>query len=708
MPNHEVLRVGLLGAGYIAEFHAKALKSISSIQLTAICDQNFSKAKKMAKYFGIPRTYASLDEMLAKEKLDVIHLLLPAPGHFQAAKQILKKKIHLFLEKPICLLAKEAEELIQLARINNRLLGVNHNFLFYPIYEKMKNHLQNKDIGPIQNICINWQLEFEPAGTYLPSPWLYENPLQIFLETGIHPLAMLSDLVGLPENYTLEADAPVILPNQKTVFRHWRLNGSFRNTAVSLLFSFLPGETNRSITLLGKIGHSKIDFEENTVITKLHTKYRTDLDRFWISLRSSQQLKQQAFNTLRKVIFSKLHLFGALDPYAESLQKSIQTFYHNFPNKLDPRHDPVFGKNLIAFCNDAIARLPTPPPSVEKKLPAPSSLKPSILVLGAGGFIGQALVHQLLREGLTVRILVRSIVKLPFASGTAHLEIIEGDIFTEETLNKAMQGIQTVFHLARGSGTSWEEYQATEVEMARLVAKACLKENIRRLIYTSTIDVYYAGNRNDIITEQTPLDPAISTRNFYARAKAESEYLLMSLFRLENLPVVIFRPGIVIGPGGPPFHLGIAQWQHHGAVCQYYGKGKRPLPLVLIEDTIAALIKGMNHPGIDGESFNLIGPPLISAREYTNELSRVLQMHIQEFGTPIWRYYATDIGKWVLKTLIRSPQRKFPSYRDWKTRTQQAFYDCSKARSVLQWQPEEDFCLLVEKGIKEPALQANF
>ena len=54
------------------------------------------------------------------------------------------------------------------------------------------------------------------------------------------------------------------------------------------------------------------------------------------------------------------------------------------------------------------------------------------------------------------------------------------------------------------------------------------RSRVQRLIYTSTIDSYYAGAKAGTITETTPLDPHIAWRNLYARAKAESEELLMA------------------------------------------------------------------------------------------------------------------------------------------------------------------------------------
>ena len=86
--------------------------------------------------------------------------------------------------------------------------------------------------------------------------------------------------------------------------------------------------------------------------------------------------------------------------------------------------------------------------------------------------------------------------------------------------------------------------------------------------------------------------PAHRWRNYYARAKALSEQVLMELHREQGLPVVIFRPGIVIGRGGSPLHWGIGMWSFD-AVCQLWGRGTTPLPLVLVEDVASALVAAL-------------------------------------------------------------------------------------------------------------------
>ena len=110
-------RVALLGAGYIADWHAKCLKSVAGVELVAVCDQAQERAEALAARFGIAKSYGSLAVMLQAEKLDAVHVLLPPDLHFAAASAVMEAGVSVFLEKPMCESAKRCEELIRKADI---------------------------------------------------------------------------------------------------------------------------------------------------------------------------------------------------------------------------------------------------------------------------------------------------------------------------------------------------------------------------------------------------------------------------------------------------------------------------------------------------------------------------------------------------------------------------------------------------------------
>ena len=95
--------------------------------------------------------------------------------------------------------------------------------------------------------------------------------------------------------------------------------------------------------------------------------------------------------------------------------------------------------------------------------------------------------------------------------GSDRLEIVRADMSSTADIERLSDGIEYVFHLATTDSKTWDQFVEREVEPARALARACLERGVKRLIYTGTIDSFYAGGRAGTITEDTPLDPQHQT-----------------------------------------------------------------------------------------------------------------------------------------------------------------------------------------------------
>ena len=244
-----------------------------------------------------------------------------------------------------------------------------------------------------------------------------------------------------------------------------------------------------------------------------------------------------------------------------------------------------------------------------------------VLVLGAAGFIGRELVRQLLGSGYHIRAMIRGSTRVLDQLSNESLVIVRGDLTNKADLASAISGVDFVFHLANAPAKTWGEQESKNVAATQLVGELCVVSKVKRLIYTGTIDSYYAGSGAGVITENTPLDPDIARRNYYARAKAAAESILNEMQKTRRLPLIIARPGIVIGSGGNPFHGAVGRFSNHR--CEVWGDGRNKLPFVLVSDVAAALVKMINTVGIEGNTFNLIDRPLLSARDTWQNCSAV-------------------------------------------------------------------------------------
>jgi nucleoside-diphosphate-sugar epimerase len=177
--------------------------------------------------------------------------------------------------------------------------------------------------------------------------------------------------------------------------------------------------------------------------------------------------------------------------------------------------------------------------------------------------------------------------------------------------------------------------------------------------------------------------------------------LLLELHRTRGLPVTIFRPGVVIGAGGPVEHLGVGYWPAPTHCVSWGRRTQLPLPFVLASDVAEALLSAIGKSGLAGQSFNLVGDVNLSAEEYVALLRELSGRDIRLHRQAILQWYLIDLAKWVVKAVARKPENAFPSYRDLASRALQSPFDCGRAKQLLDWRPEADRTRFLERGVRQ-------
>jgi dihydroflavonol-4-reductase len=172
-----------------------------------------------------------------------------------------------------------------------------------------------------------------------------------------------------------------------------------------------------------------------------------------------------------------------------------------------------------------------------------------ILITGASGFVGAAVVRQLLQAGHQVRALVRptsartNLVDLP-------VEIVVGDLRDAGSLARAMAGIRFLFHVAadyRLWARQPQDIVRTNVEGTRALMEAALRAGVERIVYTSSVATLKARPGGEPSDETFPLDPAAAV-GAYKYSKVVAERLVEAMVAERNLPAVIVNPSTPIGP----------------------------------------------------------------------------------------------------------------------------------------------------------------
>ena len=167
----------------------------------AVCDKDLPRARTFGERYGAARCYESLEQMLGdgESELDVVHVLLPPDLHARAASALIDAGLHVFLEKPMATDAQECASLVEQAAKRGVTIGVNHNFLFAPVYEDLRRDLIAGKLGRPDHVTITWNRELDQVRSGPFNLWMLREPANIMLEIGPHCLAPILDLIGSPK-----------------------------------------------------------------------------------------------------------------------------------------------------------------------------------------------------------------------------------------------------------------------------------------------------------------------------------------------------------------------------------------------------------------------------------------------------------------------------------------------------------------------------
>ncbi len=184
-----------------------------------------------------------------------------------------------------------------------------------------------------------------------------------------------------------------------------------------------------------------------------------------------------------------------------------------------------------------------------------SELKPLepgqiVLVTGGSGFLGRAIVKQLIEKQIKVRVLCRKSYPDLVKMGC---EIFKGEISNADLVRDAVDGCEMVIHTAAKAGVEepYSEYVRINVTGTENVIKACQKRKVKRLVYTSSPSVVFSHGDIEGGTEKLPYPDKYDA--YYPETKAKAERMVLEANSAE-LATVSLRPHLIWGPGDN--HLG--------------------------------------------------------------------------------------------------------------------------------------------------------
>lgn len=234
-----------------------------------------------------------------------------------------------------------------------------------------------------------------------------------------------------------------------------------------------------------------------------------------------------------------------------------------------------------------------------------------VLVTGGGGFIGSALVHELIKRGYHVTSFSRNDYPELRRIGA---KVITGNLSDGEAVINACNGMDIVFHVAAkaGIGGTFKEFYTANVTGTENIVNACREKKIKWLIFTSSASVVFNGT--DIKGSDESIPYPSHPLSFYTATKALAEQCVLGA-DCSSLRTVALRPHIVLGPGDNHLIPGLLSQARAGKLRQI-GDGRNLIDISWIDNVVAAHLCAAraieNNPEASGKAYFISnGEPVI-------------------------------------------------------------------------------------------------
>lgn len=221
-----------------------------------------------------------------------------------------------------------------------------------------------------------------------------------------------------------------------------------------------------------------------------------------------------------------------------------------------------------------------------------------ILVTGATGFIGRALVRHLTEAGLQVRVLIRPSMQSPALTRSVPVEVAVSSLTDERSLRSAMVGVKTIYHLA---GAEWQGPRASlmdvDIQGTQAVCQAAAAQKVERIFYVSHLGA----------------DRASAFPAFKAKGIAEEH------IRRSKIDYTILRSAIVYGKGDH-FTSGLAYILTNVPFAFFVPEdGRTQLQPLWVEDLATCLTWSLDNPNVINQTISIGGPEYLSFNQVLDQ-----------------------------------------------------------------------------------------
>ena len=556
------LRVGLIGFGKMGRHHLTSIMAAGLGKVVGVADPLVDSDAVADCADPPPRLFDTAARMLEETRPDVVHIVTPPSTHADLALLALESGAHVYVEKPFTPGVKEAERVLQVAEEKGLLVCAGHQVLFEKAAVKAAGAA--RILG--SKVHVHSYFSFRQSRRNL-------TPLEQAVD--ILPHAVYPLLAFLEEN----SSGPGVELRSLNVTAEGEVQAIVRRGSASgVLVVALAGRPVRhTLEVVGTNGALKADFVSGAV-TRLPGPGASAIAAVLAPYITSMQTVIGSTLGFASMFRNMKIAYKGLPPLFGAFYSSI---LESKPSPVSP--EAILG--TVALCESVESALREVERDCEEQArirleegerqqaPTPAQ---TVLVTGATGFLGQALVRELLQSGLGVRALCRRVPA--YSRRVAGVQYVACDLAVAVN-PEHMKGVETVLHCAAETAGGVTEHQKNSIDATGNLLKAAAAAGIRRFVQVSSIAVAVSSKQyGRPVDEQAPVLENSAERGPYVWGKLESEKLAVQLGDSLGVEVRIVRPGPLVDfdafspPGrlgrdlGPRF-VAVGMPSHRLAVC---------------------------------------------------------------------------------------------------------------------------------------------
>jgi uncharacterized protein YbjT (DUF2867 family) len=248
----------------------------------------------------------------------------------------------------------------------------------------------------------------------------------------------------------------------------------------------------------------------------------------------------------------------------------------------------------------------------------------TILVLGATGFVGRALVPALIHEGYEVRATTRDIAR---AKGVPHVEWVKCDVNQRADVERALEGVDALFFLVHAMGSGARDYAAKERRAAIDLRDAAARAGVKRIVYLGGV--------------APRVEPS---------AHLKSRLAVGEVLRAGSVPTIELRASMIIGNGSASWQIVRDLAMRLPAMVLPSWTTSRTCPIAL-EDVAVALVRALEVPLPRSAWYDIPGPETVSGREILSTIAALRGRRIPGVAVP---FLSVSLSSWWLKLVTRA------------------------------------------------------